>query len=300
MSEILTDLSEPALCRAIEENMYAMTPLTHHWPKCEAYMGRDVSWCLTDIGFPTCNPIIRINLLPDNVDGVLAMLTDKARRRKINLHCWVTGRTKPANLADYLVKNGFTRIGEPTGMAVDLAELNEEKRAPRGFTITEVKDNKALKTWCKVAAASFRVPEEVIPSIYDWYAREMDMEQPLKFYLGVLDGKPVATSNYYLGAGVCGLYFVGTLPEARQKGIGFSITQKPLLEAKKLGYKAGILQASDMGRPVYLKLGFKEYGRMGSYSWIYANNNGGNNGKLQQRERPLPREVEAAGQPHQR
>ena len=84
----------------------------------------------------------------------------------------------------------------------------------------------------------------------------------------------MASSNYYLGEGVCGLYFVGTLPEARKKGIGFSITQRPLMEAKKLGYKAAILQASNMGRPVYLKLGFKEYSKMGSYSWIYQTNMG--------------------------
>jgi hypothetical protein len=279
MTEILTDLSEPALVRAIEENMYAMTPLTHGWPKAEAYLGRDVSWCVTDIGFPTCNPIIRINLNPESVDGVLAMLTDKARKKKVNLHCWVTQNTRPANMADYLTANGFTKIGEPTSMAINLNHLNEENRAPKGFSIVEVKDKKTLKTWCKVAGTSFGVPEYVIPTMYDWCVREIEMKQPFKFYLGMLDGKPVATSNYYLGEGVCGLYFVGTLPEARNKGIGFSITQKPLLEAKKMGYRAGILQASVMGKPVYLKLGFKEYGKMGSYSWIYETNKGAANGK---------------------
>jgi hypothetical protein len=278
MPAILTDLSEVALARAIEENMYAMTPLTHGWPKCEAYMGRDVSWCVTDIGFPTCNPIVRINLNPDSVNGVLAMLTDKARKKKVNLHCWVTPKTKPGNMAEYLTSNGFTKIGEPTAMAITLENLNEEARAPKGFTIKEVRDKRTLKTWCRVAGTSFGMPPSVTPTMYNWYAREMEMGQPLKFYLGIQDGKPVATSNYYLGEGVCGLYFVGTLPEARNKGIGFSITQKPLLEAKKLGYKAGILQASVMGRPVYLKLGFKEYGKFESYSWIYETNNGGKNG----------------------
>ena len=279
MCDILCDLSEPNLTRAIVENMYAMTPLTHAWPKTEAYQGRDVSWCVTDIGFPTCNPILRINLKEESVNGVLAMLTDKARRRRINLHCWVTPQTRPLNMVQYLTANGFTKIGEPAAMAVVLDNLNVENRAPRGFTIKEVKDQRSLKAWCKVAAASFGIPDAVVPSIFDWSAREIELGQPFRFYLGILDGKPVATSNYYLGAGVCGLYFVGTLPEARNKGIGFSITQKPLLEAKKLGYKAGILQASKMGRPVYLKLGFKEYGTIGSYSWILPVLNGGKNGQ---------------------
>ncbi len=272
--EILTDLSKEAMARAIEENMYAMTPLTHQWPDAEVYNGRDVTWCVTNVGFPTCNPIIRVNLKQDSVDGVLAMLTDKARRKKVNLHTWVTQDTRPANYADKLMQHGFTKIGEPTSMAIDLAALNEANRAPKGFKIIEAEDEKTLKTWCTVAATSFGVPEPVIPSIVEWCRMDLELGQPAKFYLGLLNGKPVATSNYYLGAGVCGLYFVGTLPEARNKGIGFSITQKPLLDAKKMGYKAGILQASVMGRPIYLRLGFKEYGTMGSYSWIYETNKG--------------------------
>jgi hypothetical protein len=272
MPEILTDLSEPALRRAIEENMYAMTPLTHGWPKSEAYMGRDVSWCVTDIRFHNCNPIVRINLNPDSVNGVLAMLTDKARKKKINLQCRVTQNTKPANMDGYLTAHGFIKIGEPTGMAIDLKNLTEENRAPEGFTITEVKDNKTLKTWCRVVGISFSIQEQMQPSFYEWYSREMEMKQPFKFFLGRLNGKPIATSVYYLGEGVCGLYWVGTLPEERNKGIGFSMTQKTLLEAKKLGYRAGILQASEMGKPVYLKLGFKEYIKISTYSWIYGNN----------------------------
>jgi len=279
MPEILNDLSEENLIKAIEENMYAATPLTHGWPGAETYTGKDVSWCMTDIAFPTCNAIIRVNMQPKDVDGLMEKLVAKAREKKVNLHCWTTQNTRPANMAEYLIAHGFSTQGGSMGMAIDLAELNEENRAPKGFEIIEVKDDATLKTWCKVAGTGFSIPEQAIASVYDWYSKEMAFKQPVKFYLGMLNGKPVATSNYYLGEGVCGIYFVATLPKARNKGIGFSITQKPLIEAKKLGYHAGILQASRMGRPVYLKLGFKDYCRIGSYSWIYEMNKGAENGK---------------------
>jgi GNAT superfamily N-acetyltransferase len=274
MPEILRDLSEKAMVKAIEENMYAMTPLTHGWPGAEVYTGRDVSWCVTHIGFPTCNPIIHINMKPQDVHGLLDTLVARARKRKVNLHCWTTRDTKPSNMGEYLTAHDFAAVGEAAGMAVDLLNLNEDNAAPPGFRIVEVKDSKTLKTWCRVTGTGFGIPEPAIATIIKWLALEIKNRQPMKCYLGLLDGKPVATSMYYLDEGVAGIYFVATLPEARNKGIGFSITQKPLLDAKKLGYRAGILQASQMGRPVYLRLGFKEYSRIGSYSWIYEANKG--------------------------
>ncbi|MBN1176371.1 MAG: GNAT family N-acetyltransferase [Dehalococcoidales bacterium] len=269
MPDILHDLSDQALIKAIEENMYAMTPLSHGWPRTEVYTGEDVSWCLTDVAFPTCNPIIHVNLEPEAVDSLLETLITRARRRKINLHCWVTDDTRPANLGEYLTAHGFTSVGTGAGMAIDLSKMNEADRSPAGCRIVEVGDDDSLETWCRVSGTGFGIPEPAIPSIVEYFTTDIKLNQPLKFYLGILDGKPVATSMYFLGEGVVGIYFVATLEEARNRGIGYAITRKPLLEAREMGYRVGILQASEVGKPVYLKLGFKEYSRIGSYSWIY-------------------------------
>lgn len=274
MPEILNDLSKQAMKKAIEENMYALTPVTHNWPEAEIYTGEDVCWCLTDVAFPTCNPILHVCLKPEAVDGFLDNIIARARKRKVNLHCWITEDTRPVNLAEYLTSHNFTTMGEAIGMAIDLQEMNEADRAPADLRIIEVKDNDTLSTWCRVAATGFGVPEQAVPSIIQWFSKDIEMKQPLRFYLGLLDGKPVATSMYYLGAGVTGIYFVATLEEARNQGIGYAVTQKSLLDARELGYQVGILQASQMGLPVYLRLGFKEYSRIGSYSWIYEMNKG--------------------------
>ena len=75
----------------------------------------------------------------------------------------------------------------------------------------------------------------------------------------------MATSLLLLAEGVAGIYFVATLPAARRRGIGYSITLEPLREARRMGYGVGVLQASNAGAPVYRKMGFLESCKMRSY-----------------------------------
>ena len=89
----------------------------------------------------------------------------------------------------------------------------------------------------------------------------------MQCYLAILNGQPVATSQFLLSAGVAGIYNVTCLPEARGQGIGAAITLAPLLEARLRGYRISILQASHLGYPVYRRLGFHDYGKLNIYLW---------------------------------
>jgi GNAT superfamily N-acetyltransferase len=63
------------------------------------------------------------------------------------------------------------------------------------------------------------------------------------------------------------MYFVCTVEPARRRGIGTAITLAALREAWDLGYTVGVLGSSEMGYPVYRRLGFVEYCRIGLYGW---------------------------------
>jgi ribosomal protein S18 acetylase RimI-like enzyme len=85
---------------------------------------------------------------------------------------------------------------------------------------------------------------------------------PVRHYLGYVDGEPVTTSSVFLAEGVAGIQFVATLPKARGRGLGGAMTLASLYDARDLGHRAGVLQSSEMGYKVYLRLGFKQV------SWV--------------------------------
>jgi ribosomal protein S18 acetylase RimI-like enzyme len=156
--------------------------------------------------------------------------------------------------------------GQIPGMAIDLEVLNEEPSMPEGFTVKQVEDQETLMQWSRAFAKGFGMPDFVADSFNDF----MDYidQETVRAYIGCLNGEPVATSLVLFAAGVAGMYNIATIPEARRKGIGARMTDIPLLEAKRLGYKAGILHSSEMGLSVYRSIGFREYCKIGQFFWM--------------------------------
>jgi len=128
-----------------------------------------------------------------------------------------------------------------------------------GMTVEEVTSD-TLADWSRVVAVAFGCPEEYvdIPASYD---RDVGLpgETALRRFLLRIDGEPVASSSLLPGppaAGLAGIFCVGTLPHARGQGLGTSVTQAAMRAACQDGVRVAVLQASEMGRPVYERLGF--------------------------------------------
>jgi predicted acetyltransferase len=77
--------------------------------------------------------------------------------------------------------------------------------------------------------------------------------------MGRDEGKPVTSLMLYISSGVAGLHAVSTLPEYRNKGLVLTISRSALVDDFKMGYRVGVLQASNQGERVYRKLGFSKY-----------------------------------------
>lgn len=265
MNAILQDLSTPNIVAAIEDNLFALMPALRKWPRAEVHDDAEIKWSITDIPFPLFNSIMRAQLSPEKIDVTIQSIVSEAKSRNVPLLWWTGPATRPADLGGYLEDHGFVSEGQVPGMAVNLANLNENFPTPSGLTVQPVTDDETRKQWIQVFAAGFGIPDFVADTFYDFMSYD-DPEIALA-YIGWLNGQPVATSLLSLATGVAGIYNVATLPAARRQGIGAIMTLTPLQEARKRGYHVGILHASDMGVQLYRSLGFQEYCQIGQYVW---------------------------------
>jgi GNAT superfamily N-acetyltransferase len=269
MSNILHDFSTPSLISANEENFFANLSSIRKWPRAELHEEKEIMWSMTDIPISFFNCIWRAQLAPERIEAVIESIIAQAKSRNVPLLWWTGPTTRPADLGSYLERHGFVCAGQEPGMAVDLANLSVNPTMPAGLTIQQVRDNEALKQAVQILSIVFEIPDFLAKEYYD-YMRHI-CPDPFKLYLGRLNGKPVATSALVLAAGVAGIYGVATIPEARRQGIGARMSDYPLLEARALGYRVGILQSSEMGVGVYQSLGFQEYCNIGLYIWSPEN-----------------------------
>jgi len=257
MHQIQIDLSDEALVTAIRLNLCEFfRHLDRINPQEHPENLKFTRW-LANLQHPWFNGVLS-SASPEEKDEAFIEETIKYfRAKKLKAFTW--WMTPPVQCSDWeplLSKYDFGFSNDTPGMAVDLEALHEPVQTVDGLEVRVVADEETLRAWAHVFTLGFGLPADWEPSIYE-LGQRFGLGFPIRNYLGYLNGKPVATSCLFLGAGVAGIYSVSTLPEARGKGIGAAVTLRPLQNALEMGYRIGVLQSSEMGFNVYRTLGFR-------------------------------------------
>jgi len=253
------------LSHLIEANQVEFWRFLGQLPRVEVLDMPEALCVFTGIPAPMGNIICRVRLEPDQVDAKIGTLLEPFRSRELPVMWRVGPETCPQDIGIRLLAHGLVDAGEEPGMAVDLSSLPELTPVP-ALRIESIRDQKSLEKMMEIFAAVFQLADSVKEGIFKLeLSMGLEPHLPRQLFIGWLDGEPVATSMLFMGAGVAGLYAVGTLPSARRQGIGKAMTLAPLHLAHRKGYQIGILHASEMGKGVYARIGFKEYCRMHSY-----------------------------------
>lgn len=253
---------------AIEANWEAYHYCLGHSPNVELSIGRYLTWLMTDLPDHFMNLVVCTQLPSNGVDEIVDNALAQFRSMKIRRLSWLAREgTQTIELNNALLANGLTfRESFATEMAVDLSLLPETLSTSQGLKIIAVENEYTLRQWIHVASIGFRISKQ-FEQVWQNLFVDVICNPQYRTYLALLNGTPVGTSQLFLSGGVAGIYNVSCIPEARGQGIGSAITLAPLLEARQMGYRVGILQASKGGYNAYRRLGFEDFGKLSLYLW---------------------------------
>ena len=223
-------------------------------------MKREGGFCeiITGHDDPFANMAFGMNV-PDPENRVKA-ISDRLSSLSVPGYFWVGPCTKPANLDEILVQNGWRHIASPPAMVVDLHDLRAPQ-LPIGFELREVTSDDDLKIWQETVAKGFHLR----PEVAQMFSSVGDPS--MRYFTAFIDDQPAGTTALFIHKGVPGIYSVCTLPEFRGRGIGSALTSLPFLDARAGGCHIGTLQASKMGLPIYQRLGFQEVCKLKLFSF---------------------------------
>ena len=146
-----------------------------------------------------------------------------------------------------LEAKGYVVRSQATGMWMPLQEPFELNGQLQFEPVTNMP---AAILWKDIFFQSFNylIPEDIV----------MQSRHAIHYYVAFHENQPVGCAMLFMTGKVAGIHSVGVLPAMRRKGFANEIMRFLLNEAIELNSSHAVLHASQMGKDLYLKLGFEE------------------------------------------
>jgi GNAT superfamily N-acetyltransferase len=187
----------------------------------------------------------------DEVGRAVATMRERRERFLLHLRRGVDDRFRPA--AERL---GLVCPADHTplpGMAL-YPIPDTEPPLPADHEIRRVDSAAAMDDHIRTAAIGFGMPEEMIRVVMG----PADWQRPnVTVYVGYSGGEPVTTGLGLRTGRTIGVYNIATVESARRRGLGAAMTARVARDGRAAGCDVAILQASDMGRATYERLGYR-------------------------------------------
>jgi ribosomal protein S18 acetylase RimI-like enzyme len=150
---------------------------------------------------------------------------------------------------------GFQAVYEMPEMLLDAPLATEP--LPAGAELRQLVDPGQMPDYWLVAKAAY-LTNDFPPEIFAGYTRhEALLGEDVAAFVAYLEGEPVSIAMTIVNNGVAGIYWVGSLEQARGQGLGRAVTVAATNAGFALGGEVASLQASPLGRPIYAKLGYE-------------------------------------------
>ena len=151
------------------------------------------------------------------------------------------------NLLENLETAGFTKKFQQIGMSL---KLDQPVKLEPNLIIKLVSNDADAKEWAEIylKAFKYKISEETLVNTF----------KDINYYLAYYQNEPVGTAILFQTNKVSGIHGVGVIPEMRKRGFAEQIMKHLINMAVENNSEYVTLQASDMGKNIYLQLGFEE------------------------------------------
>jgi GNAT superfamily N-acetyltransferase len=260
----LTDTSPEGLRAAIEADVVA-TRLSNVDVPVEPHLEPDAAWAVAPDPESMRSVVVRAQFTTETADTRINEILSEIDATGSATLWWLAAHHGPPDLRARLIARGFHPVGDTAAMARPLPGLPPIDQ-PEALEIRPVGDEADVVDYVGVILADR--PEGAPPTgaagaelrIRHVTSRIALDPAPMRF-VGRMDGRAVGTSRLSVVGGVAGVYGVVTVPDARGRGVGRAMTLTALHAGVALGMQIATLQATELGLPVYRRLGFEEYYR---------------------------------------
>ncbi|MFN2589220.1 MAG: GNAT family N-acetyltransferase [Actinomycetota bacterium] len=259
MTSVLNDASPPAILEALDQHEREVSATYARLRGGIVEDGPEVLLYATGLPAQWANGAKRPRLDRASADAAI----ERSRRMLDEAGVpgtWVVGPlATPADIGERLGRAGFERQFDLRMMAAPIEALELDGPEPPALRIRRVDSEEAHVEWLRVMTDGFGMQPEHTRTV-DETARAVgfDGDAPWVRFVGTVDGPAVASAGLMTFGGLAGIYNVATVPDARRRGYGAAMTRAALRAARDRGYRVAILGASDPGRGIYERMGFRE------------------------------------------
>ena len=185
--------------------------------------------------------------LGEKLGGVVRGLGQLAKDGKLpKLLCYLESEYTDADIAQLLLEAGYVPMVSQRAMYMPLG-ARDAAPVPEQIEPVPLED---MDAWIATICTAFGKPLE--PGL-----KLLHGDEDCTFLQWRENGEVVAGMLLICRNGNAGIHEVGTLPEYRGKGIASVLLSRLLDIAAERGCDCATLQASEMGEPVYAKLGME-------------------------------------------
>ena len=203
-------------------------------------------------------PRLRDATAGDQLDTIVEFY--RARQPTQLVGCWSLDPPEPPDLEIRLLARGFQPGWRPCWMWLDLEQMRTDHPMPAELQIEQVEQE---PTW-DVDDLPYYQRDQVASQ----HAVTRLRPQRVWHFAAFVAGRVVGHSTLCLTIGplgVAGIYGVGVVPAARNHGVGKAVTLAACRQARALGCRHALLNAT--GERMYRQLGFERLG-YGQTWWL--------------------------------